>query len=151
MVVLSVPIRSIPLVLMNSSIFNLTMILKFITPAHSNGKIIIMFLVVIKRNNKYQWWTATDSSEKQHSVLISTMVDVQYSTNLLLYCVLVVVLIECVASRITHSNHSPNCQIVNMNTGEHVLHHSMVRTQFIEKNNSLHFRYIHRRRRCQRP
>ena len=38
-----------------------------------------------------------------------------------------------VASRIIHSDYSPNCQKVPNIIGRHVLHHSMVRTQFVEK------------------
>ena len=125
-------------------ILNLAMVLKFGSPVHSNGKINIMFLVVIRSNNKCLWWTAIDSKEKDKSTFISLMVHAQYSTKSLLYFVLQKLNIRFVASQIIHSDRSPNCLTVITNILMDVLHHSTVRIYFLDKLKTIRFRRTHR-------
>ena len=76
---ISVPFQSIRVVVMTGYfILSLAIILKFTVPVQYDGKIVIMFLVVGLRNDKCQWLTAIDLSEKQHSILFSTTVHAQY-------------------------------------------------------------------------
>ena len=92
---------------MKKSILNLAVTLKFINPVHYNGKIVIMFSVVLMRDDMCQLSMEINSSEKEHLILISRMVDVQYCQRInQFYCVLIGMKQNCVASRMTHSDHS---------------------------------------------
>ena len=128
------PIQSVRAVIIKHWIFLLVTTPKFTIPVRYNGEIVIMFSVVVVKNDKCQWLAATDSSEKLHSILISTWVDVQYSTKKLFFCVLITLKEMCVASRIIHLDRSRYCQKVTMIIRVHALHHLMVKTKFIKKH-----------------